>query len=307
MYDGTYDGAAQVLRALESLLPASSAATPTLPASNPAPASTALPGPSQLSPPSPASHTTQHPEHTAMPRQSGTQQMPAVRSAPVGQPDQQGQSCQQSSSATAPTSATLVEDPPPPTSSPTRQPRSYRAAASTPAPAPTATSTAPPPTPTASQQALRRPRSDPTKHWERRRHFRLYTPAGCPGHESWRTVPVFRLMHGGDFPLEDWLRGMLRCPNLDIVDFRKGGTQSRPFIHFEVATLVQADAIVRYRHRLKAVTPVGDKYVICDVLTPEEAETHSKLFPIFLEAIRAGRKAQFNRAFLRVDGIPVTL
>ena len=114
-------------------------------------------------------------------------------------------------------------------------------------------------------------------------------------------------MHGGDFPLDDWLRGMLRCPNLDIVDFRKGGTQSRPFIHFEVATLVQADAIVRYRHRLKALNTVGERFVIRDVLTPEEAETHSKLFPIFLEAIRAGRKAQFNRAFLRVDSVPMTL
>ena len=130
---------------------------------------------------------------------------------------------------------------------------------------------------------------------------------GSPGHAGWRDIPLFRLMPGGDFPIENWLRRALQYPSLVIKDFRKGGTRSRPLIHFQVENLVMADAVVRYRHRLKAASSSEDKFAIFDVLSPEEEDIHSKLFPVFLEAIRAGKKAQFNRAYLRVDGVPVTL
>jgi hypothetical protein len=113
-------------------------------------------------------------------------------------------------------------------------------------------------------------------------------------------------MQGGDFPIQDWLRRTLQYPSLVLTDFRKGGTRSRPHIHFQVENLVMADAVVRYRHRLKR-SASEEKFAIFDVLSPEERDLHSKLFPAFLEAIQAGKKAQFNRAYLRVDGVPVTL
>ena len=76
----------------------------------------------------------------------------------------------------------------------------------------------------------------------------------------------------------------------------------RHFIHFQVATLPMADAIVRNRHRLKLVegsmrTVNGTStaltaamlpehaLTIVDVLSPEESATHAALFPRFLEAV----------------------
>ena len=84
-------------------------------------------------------------------------------------------------------------------------------------------------------------------------------------------------MPGGDFPIQDWLRRALQYPSLVIKDFRKGGTCSRPLIHFQVENLVMADAVVRYRHRLKAASSSEDKFAIFDVLSPEEEDIHSKV------------------------------
>ena len=68
-------------------------------------------------------------------------------------------------------------------------------------------------------------------------------------------------------------------------------------ILFTVNWKFQADAIVEERHLLK-----GTGITIYDVLSPEEQERHRALWPRFLEARRQGKKAQFNRARLVVDG-----
>ena len=69
-------------------------------------------------------------------------------------------------------------------------------------------------------------------------------------------------MPDGDFPIQDWLRRALQYPSLVIKDFRKGGTRSLPLIHFQVENLVMADAVVRYRHRLKAASFSEDKFAM---------------------------------------------
>jgi hypothetical protein len=59
--------------------------------------------------------------------------------------------------------------------------------------------------------------------------------------------------------------------------------------------------IVQYRHSLK-----GTGITVYDVLSPEEQLRHQALWPRFLEARKEGKKAQFHRARLVVDGATVT-
>jgi hypothetical protein len=72
---------------------------------------------------------------------------------------------------------------------------------------------------------------------------------------------------------------------------------SRVRILFGVTDKLEADVITEERHLLK-----GTGITIYDVLSPEEQECHDVLWTHFLEARRKGKKAQFNRAVLRVDG-----
>lgn len=75
------------------------------------------------------------------------------------------------------------------------------------------------------------------------------------------------------------------------------GRGDRVRILFSVMDKDDAKALVKERHRLK-----GTGITIYDVLSPTEQERHDALWPSFLEARRKGKKAQFNRAQLRVDG-----
>jgi len=135
--------------------------------------------------------------------------------------------------------------------------------------------------------------------WGYLKHFRLvFPPPGAPGYEM-----GCALQNPSITTLQDWLRTCLQCPALTLVDFRRGMVGSRPCIHFEVSTLGMAEAVVRQRHRLKAFSRESQCPVaIFDVLSPEEAARHKALYPRFLEAIKAGRRAQFSRALLRIDG-----
>lgn len=69
-------------------------------------------------------------------------------------------------------------------------------------------------------------------------------------------------------------------------------------ILFTVSSLLCAETVVRLRHHLK-----GSGCSIFDVLSPEESKQHAALWPRFLEERAAGRRVQFDRARLKVDGV----
>ena len=71
-------------------------------------------------------------------------------------------------------------------------------------------------------------------------------------------------------------------------------------IFFEVGTLAEADALVRARGSLK-----GSGATIREVLSNQEQQLHSQLWPQFIAARKAGKSAQFSRAVLVVDGVRV--
>jgi hypothetical protein len=86
-----------------------------------------------------------------------------------------------------------------------------------------------------------------------------------------------------------------------VVDAVRMGPSSAPRVFFLVETLEQADAVVRHRSGLK-----GSSFTMFDVLSPEERQLHTRLWPRFLAAVAQGQKAQFQRARLFVDGVVVT-
>ena len=67
-------------------------------------------------------------------------------------------------------------------------------------------------------------------------------------------------------------------------------------IWFTVATMEAAEELLLNRCDLK-----GECFTVYDVLSPEERQQHARLWPQFLAARAAGKKAQFNRARLYVD------
>jgi hypothetical protein len=88
---------------------------------------------------------------------------------------------------------------------------------------------------------------------------------------------------------------------LDVLDAVRVGEQSAATrVYLTVSTLEQAEVLVHYRSLLK-----GTGVTVFDVLSPMERKLHRQLWPRFLEAVAAGKKAQFNRAKLTVDGIRV--
>ena len=90
--------------------------------------------------------------------------------------------------------------------------------------------------------------------------------------------------------------------SINIVSARRVGRYDakalRPRrIHFTVANVQEAEAIVKARRKLQ-----GPSLVIMDELTPMEFAAQQPLWPLFKEARAAGKKAHFHRARLFVDG-----
>lgn len=92
-------------------------------------------------------------------------------------------------------------------------------------------------------------------------------------------------------------RMQLAATDYTIVDVLRAGADS---VYFEVATLEQADTLVRHRRHLK-----GTAFVLHEVLSAEERIQHARLMPQFLAARAKGVSAQFCRARLFVAGVAV--
>jgi hypothetical protein len=71
-------------------------------------------------------------------------------------------------------------------------------------------------------------------------------------------------------------------------------------IWIQVSGSAQADAVVGSRHLLK-----GSGITVFDDLSPDEQAAHRLLWPRYLEALRSGFTAQFNRARLVINGLAV--
>lgn len=96
--------------------------------------------------------------------------------------------------------------------------------------------------------------------------------------------------------------GMLLCGRHAIVDAVRmrdtAGARGSPRmrIWFTVNSMEAAARVVLNRCDMK-----GECFTVYDVLSPEERQQHARLWPQFLAARAAGKKAQFNRARLYVD------
>ncbi|KAG1656828.1 hypothetical protein FOA52_008462 [Chlamydomonas sp. UWO 241] len=73
---------------------------------------------------------------------------------------------------------------------------------------------------------------------------------------------------------------------------------------FTVASDAVADTVVRWRHELRRCV---DSTAVFDVLSDREEAQHQALWPAFLAAKVAGKRAQFHRARLVVDGERVSV
>ncbi|KAG1680334.1 hypothetical protein FOA52_015424 [Chlamydomonas sp. UWO 241] len=80
------------------------------------------------------------------------------------------------------------------------------------------------------------------------------------------------------------------------VEPRRGGVIR---VLFTVASDAVADTVVRSRRNLRDVDPSA---AVFDVLSDREEAQHRALWPAFLAAKAAGKRAQFHRARLVVDG-----
>ncbi|KAG1660132.1 hypothetical protein FOA52_003792 [Chlamydomonas sp. UWO 241] len=80
------------------------------------------------------------------------------------------------------------------------------------------------------------------------------------------------------------------------VEPRRGGVLR---VLFTVASDAVADTVVRSRRNLRDVDPSA---AVFDVLSDREEAQHRALWPAFLAAKAAGKRAQFHRARLVVDG-----
>jgi hypothetical protein len=76
--------------------------------------------------------------------------------------------------------------------------------------------------------------------------------------------------------------------------------QGQRRIFFTVASLTQADSLVRARHALR-----GSGVALLEVLSPEEEGAHALLWPVYVAARDQGKRAQFRRAQLFIDGVRV--
>jgi hypothetical protein len=83
-----------------------------------------------------------------------------------------------------------------------------------------------------------------------------------------------------------------------VVDSVRLGSAAAPRFQFKVASLEQADVLVRGRGKAFA----GAGVMLSEVLSAREAALHKQLYPDFLRLKAAGRRVQFRRARLFVDG-----
>ncbi|KAG1669392.1 hypothetical protein FOA52_004043 [Chlamydomonas sp. UWO 241] len=115
---------------------------------------------------------------------------------------------------------------------------------------------------------------------------------------------VVRLLYGGTGRREPADGGVVSASLLHAkpavggigVEPRGGGVLR---VLFTVASDAVADTVVRWRHELRRCV---DSTAVFDVLSDREEEQHQALWPAFLAAKVAGKRAQFHRARLVVDG-----
>jgi hypothetical protein len=88
---------------------------------------------------------------------------------------------------------------------------------------------------------------------------------------------------------------------LDVTDAIRVGDQAPASrIYMTVGSLEQAELLVQNRCCLK-----GKGLTVFDVLNPVETRIHRQLWPVFKAAVAAGKRAQFSRAKLVVDGVRI--
>ncbi|KAG1671024.1 hypothetical protein FOA52_014268 [Chlamydomonas sp. UWO 241] len=115
---------------------------------------------------------------------------------------------------------------------------------------------------------------------------------------------VVRFLHGGTGRREPADGGVVSASLLNAkpavggigVEPRGGGVLR---VLFTVASDAVADTVVRWRHELRRCV---DSTAVFDVLSDREEAQHQALWPAFLAAKVAGKRAQFHRARLVVDG-----
>jgi hypothetical protein len=83
-----------------------------------------------------------------------------------------------------------------------------------------------------------------------------------------------------------------------VVDAVRLGPAGTPRFQFRVATVEQAETLIRGRG--KALS--GSGIVLSEVLSAAESALHKRLYPDFLRLKEAGHRVQFRRARLFVDG-----
>ncbi|KAG1681540.1 hypothetical protein FOA52_014046 [Chlamydomonas sp. UWO 241] len=115
---------------------------------------------------------------------------------------------------------------------------------------------------------------------------------------------VVRFLYGGTGRREPADGGVVSVSLLNAkpavggigVEPRGGGVLR---VLFTVASDAVADTVVRWRHELRRCV---DSTAVFDVLSDREEAQHQALWPAFLAAKVAGKRAQFHRARLVVDG-----
>ena len=207
---------------------------------------------------------------------------------------------------------------PPPVPLPQQQPSapsSYRAAVSPGEPRP------PPSTPAPQPVAPPTRRGGPTRGAAWQVMQQLYNTrfvVDAPADAAFLVDPPEDAKHGGDMVAWKWRVQRLFATHLSprlskgqepaailYATSMKGSSPSAPGSRVRILFSVdeyEASWVVSDRHLLK-----GTGITIYDVLSPEEQERHDALWPHFLKAQREGKKAQFNRAVLKVDGERVEL
>ncbi|KAG1681358.1 hypothetical protein FOA52_007406 [Chlamydomonas sp. UWO 241] len=115
---------------------------------------------------------------------------------------------------------------------------------------------------------------------------------------------VVRFLYGGTGRREPADGGVVSASLLNAkpavggigVEPRGGGVLR---VLFTVASDAVADTVVRWRHELRRCV---DSTAVFDVLSDREEAQHQALWPAFLATKVAGKRAQFHRARLVVDG-----
>lgn len=120
--------------------------------------------------------------------------------------------------------------------------------------------------------------------------FRLSLP---PSHPLKQIKDAWELQKGVFALLDEY--GLDEMATTETA-FRQGSD-----IFFRMSDHSAADNIVRQRCCLK-----GTGISIMEVLSPEEATQHAALWPQYEKAIAAGKRAQFCRSRLKIDGVWVS-